>query len=166
MESERNVIVYKLVREKYGCYYSAFIGNSEMQLRYFISKFTEPKIGELFAFDTIEHARLLCLDLDLVVFEAEAQLSLRQVVQRGLDRRILFCNDLVCNYSKFWEGWNNKQVNNYRNMPPPKGTILCSKIKLTKRVFPLEISVLQKKVEPEKQIGLIEKKFYLFNMPI
>ncbi len=130
-------IVYKCVHEKDSKLLSAFIGTitdadkrmfkgHDLALEYQLNKETKPYIGRCFAFDTLKHAK------HWIEHEYGKDCQIWRASATGVIhcRRSIYNNyqDIFWYLSEFWfnkiKAWST----------PPKGTMLCSSIKLIKRV--------------------------------
>lgn len=123
-------IVYKRTDHHRGKYCSAFI-TGELRAEYQLNKWTEPKVGKLFAFKTERDARNFHIGGWLWKAEAEGVELFRAPV-------FMTSGGYIRRYAKsFWR----KRYNFIESMAeghglgePPVGTVLCSRIRLLKEL--------------------------------
>jgi len=123
--------VYKVVRRAPQGLFSATVLARQYRfacVRYEPGKWTRPRIGKLFAFETLESAQRFCRDLlarqRYEIWEAEAENSRNRefmCIILHLTKRALL---------KFWKKPGAVPTGLYA----PGGTVLCDAIKLVRRV--------------------------------
>lgn len=130
--------VYKVVGKAYGSLVSAMMPSQSFGLEYKPGAPTTPKIGSIFAFDTLENAKCFCQDyLCQEIWTADALIDL-EASKSIYQEKIIISPFMLRQKETVAHWWNTKKIDPIHKFSagyPPTGTLLCTSITLKERVY-------------------------------